>query len=263
MKKDVISKEILKEIVFSISTYLLNLNIKKIEFLDKEFLRIEKREADIVALIDDSFILHLEIQNNNDSSMLTRMLRYFVDIYETYKKPIKQYLIYIGREKLNMQNSLKLENIDYSYNLIDLKQIDCEIFLKQDNPHSLILAILCDFKEKNLKDVVLYIVEKLKKVTNSFELKKYLLMLEELSHNRDLAKVVKEAEMLSNIRLEDLPSFEIGYEKGIQQGMQEGIKKGIQKSVKVLLDLGLDIQTIAKKLDISVEEIKKILKNEK
>ena len=255
MKKDIISKEILKEIIFSISKNLLHLKIKNIEFLDKELLRIEKREADIVALIDKSFILHLEIQNNNNKNMLTRMLRYFTDIYSAYKKPVKQYVIYIGKENLKMNNSLNLENIRYEYNLIDLKNIDCEIFLKANDPNSLVLAILCDFKERNPRDIIFYIVDKLKKTTASFELKKYLLMLEELSQNRKLEKIVKEAEMLSNIKLEDLPSFEIGYEKGIQKG----IKKGIKKGVKALYEFGIDINTISKKFDISTDEIKKML----
>ena len=259
MKKDIISKEILKEIIFSISKNLLHLKIKNIEFLDKELLRIEKREADIVALIDKSFILHLEIQNNNNKNMLTRMLRYFTDIYSTYKKPVKQYVIYIGKEKLKMDNSLDLENIHYKYNLIDLKNIDCEIFLKANDPNSLVLAILCDFKEKNPRDIIFYIVDRLKKTTSSFELKKYLLMLEELSQNRKLEQIVKEAEMLSNIRLEDLPSFEIGYEKGIQKGIQEGMQKGIKKGIQTLYEFGIDINTISKKFDISTDEIKKML----
>ncbi len=39
-------------------------------------------------------------------------------------------------------------------------------------------------------------------------------MLEELSINRDLKDIVKEQGILSILRYEDLPSYEIGLEKG-------------------------------------------------
>ena len=69
MKKDITTKEALKAITEDIAIYLLGLQIDNVEFVDKELLRIEKREADIVAtcLINNSLsILHLEIQNDND-----------------------------------------------------------------------------------------------------------------------------------------------------------------------------------------------------
>ena len=69
MKKDITTKEALKAITEDIAIYLLGLQIDNVEFVDKELLRIEKREADIVAtcLINNSpSIIHLEIQNDND-----------------------------------------------------------------------------------------------------------------------------------------------------------------------------------------------------
>ena len=50
--------------------------------------------------------------------MLYRMLKYLVHIYKEYKQPIYQVLIYIGKDKLNMENDLyfKLDGsigIDY------------------------------------------------------------------------------------------------------------------------------------------------------
>ena len=96
MKKDIISKEALKAITEDIAIYLLGLHIDNVEFVDKELLRIEKREADIVAtcLIDgEASILHLEIQNANDGKMAQRMLRYRLDIMSVYADfPIFQYL---------------------------------------------------------------------------------------------------------------------------------------------------------------------------
>jgi len=80
MKKDIISKEAVKTLVIDIAKFILKLEIDSLEFLDKEFQRVEDRRADVVACVDDKYILHIEIQNNNDKNMPARMLRYLLDI---------------------------------------------------------------------------------------------------------------------------------------------------------------------------------------
>ena len=54
MKKDIVSKRIIKKLLKEIAKYFLNNPIEtdNIVFLDKELQRVEKREADIVASID-------------------------------------------------------------------------------------------------------------------------------------------------------------------------------------------------------------------
>ena len=71
MKKDVVSKETIKTIAQDISKYILNIDVKDIEFIDKELQRVEKREADIVArckIENRASILHIEIQNDNQKN---------------------------------------------------------------------------------------------------------------------------------------------------------------------------------------------------
>ncbi len=83
MKKDITTKDTIKTITQDIAKYILELEVTDIEFVDKELQRIEKREADIVALCKvngTKAILHLEIQNDNDKTMHHRMLRYYTDI---------------------------------------------------------------------------------------------------------------------------------------------------------------------------------------
>ena len=70
--------------------------------------------------------------------------------------------------------------------------------------------------------------------------------------------------MLSEIRYEELPSYEIGFEEGQIKGEIRGEKKGeIKGELKTkkmiianLLKNGIDIQTIAKLTEIKEEEIK-------
>ena len=157
--KDQVSKEVVETLIIDIAKYILGIEIKELEFLDKESQRVESRRADVVIKVNNQFILHMEIQNSNDKTMPIRMLRYLGDIMlknikQKIDLPIKQYLIYIGKPKLSMKDSIIKDGLNYRYNLIDIRDIDCETLLKIDSPDALVLAILCDFKEKNPKDVV-------------------------------------------------------------------------------------------------------------
>ena len=263
MKKDLISKDIIKELLKDIAKYFLNLEIENITFLDKELSRIEKREADIVANIDNKFVLHIEIQNSNDNKMPKRMLRYYTDILEITNLPIKQYLIYIGKQKANFQTKIVQDKLMYEYDFIDIKNIDCDILLHQNSPEALVLAILCDFKNKNSKDVIKYIIDKLYEYSkeDSNQYRKYFMMLEILSTNRDLKNEVKEIEMLRSVTYQDLPSWEIGFEEGIQEGIQKGKFEERKNAIKILYSMGINIDTIAQKFNIKKEEVLNYLKD--
>ena len=90
-KKDVISKEILKNIARDISKHILHIDIKDdMEIINQEFTRVESRESDLLFKNGDN-IVHIEIQNNHHKQMHLRMCRYYryyMDIlflYEDYK----------------------------------------------------------------------------------------------------------------------------------------------------------------------------------
>jgi predicted transposase YdaD len=152
MKKDITTKEVLKQIAEDIAFYLLSLDVKEIEFVDKELQTVEKRESDLIGhcLINGiESILHLEIQNDNDSTMHLRMLRYYALIKTRYPDlPIHQCVIYIGRAKMKMIDHIQSYGLSYHYQLIDMHNIDCETLIAIDKPSALVLAVLCDFKGK-------------------------------------------------------------------------------------------------------------------
>jgi len=267
MKKDITAKDTIKTITQDIAKHILGLHVTRIKFVDKELQRIEKREADIVALCQINGIkgiLHLEIQNDNDKTMHRRMLRYHTDIKMRFEKlPLHQYVVYIGKPKLKMKSTIVEEHLNFSYNIIDMHTIDCEKFLTMDTPDALVLAILCDFKDRDEKDVVTYIIQRLRQLTqnDNHRLGKYMLILEELSTNRDLQQKIKEVEsMLRDMKFEDLPSYQIGMERGVTQGISQGISQGIiHSAIKMIEKFKLSIEEVAKELNISIDELKKHL----
>ena len=89
--KDIVSKQVIRHLAVDLATYLLKLDIDadSLELLETEQQRIEDRRADLVARVrlrdsGQPFILHIEIQNNNDTRMAWRMLRYLNDIRLAY-----------------------------------------------------------------------------------------------------------------------------------------------------------------------------------
>jgi len=251
VKKDIISKEITAELIKNIAIYILNIEVEEIELLNQEFERVESRRTDILAKINNSSILHIEYQNNNDKNMHFRMLRYFLDITTKYKTPPKQFVIYIGKQKLSMKNSIDYENLKFSYEIIDMKQIDCNLLLNQNSPKAWILAILCDFKDKKEDVVVETIIKKLVEYSkdDSQTLRNNLIMLEVLSENRDLEEIVKEKEEMFVVEVERLPSYRLGVENGET--------KNSFKIAQKLFPL-LSIKEISETTGISVEELKKL-----
>ena len=272
MKKDTTIKEIIKNITRDISKYILKLDINgDIKFIDSELSRIEIREADIVVeckLKDEDIILHLEIQSSYDAKMARRMLRYYSDIKMIYpQKKIYQYLIYIGENQRNMKSNIEDINLNYKFKLINMKDINCEELIKMDTPEALVLAILCDFKDKDKLETIKNMLKKLETYTkdDTKRYANYLLSMEVLTENLKIQNILKEAEkMLREVTVEKLSSYQIGKEQGIEQGMQKGMQKGIQQGAiniaKTSLKQGLDINTISKITGLSIKEIEKLIK---
>ena len=262
MKKDITTKEILKSITKELAIYVLELNFEKaVGFVDKEFQRIEKREADIVVkcIIDGRLeILHIEIQNSNDSKMPYRMLRYYTDIKTLYPKlPIRQYVVYIGKEKCYIKDKIEEDSISFCYNLVDMHTIDCEKFLKMDTPDSLVVSILCDFKGKDEREIIKYIITRLKELVgdDEQELEKYMVILDTLSTNRQLEDIVKEVKkMLRDIKLEELPTYQLMMEKGIEKGK-------LESAITMIKEFGLSVKDVADKLKLPIDELNKHLNN--
>ena len=161
--KDIISKEIIKHLIEDIAKYIFDIELQSIEILDTQLQRIEERRADIVVKVSQKgriYLLHIEIQNNNCAKAPHRMLRYCTDIaLEWPGFEIEQYLIYIGKDNLTMPDGIINKRLDYHYHLIDMHRIDCEHFLQPGNPNALILAILCDFKGRDEKEIIHFIIQ--------------------------------------------------------------------------------------------------------
>jgi hypothetical protein len=244
--KDIISKHLLKRMTLGMARVLLDLDIIELDIIETEQQRVEERRADLVAKVkaqDDDYILHIEVQNDNQTLMPWRMLRYLTDIRLAYPGlQVKQFLIYIGREKLNMDAGIEETDHQYRYQVLDMHGIDCETLLRQESPEALIFAILGDFGAYSAREVVKVILQRLQSLTgdNLAAFRDYLLMLEVLSGNRDLKQILQEEEkMLSQVKYSDLPSYGLGMQDGLEKGLEQGLEKGIEQGIHQGIERGI------------------------
>ena len=234
--KDIISKETIRRLAVDLATHLLELPIDpdSLEVLATEQRRIEDRRADLVARLRDCdgepFLLHVEIQNNNDATMPVRMMRYMTDILLAWPGlPLRQYLIYIGAESMTMPDGVELPGVRYRYGILDMRDLDCRRLLERDTPDALVLAILCDFGDRDPQAVVNHIYTRLQALlgNNPKRFREYVEMVHILSGNRDLEKQIQEADkMLTQIDVERLPAYRQVMEKGLKRGIEQGRGEG-------------------------------------
>ncbi|KJR41812.1 Transposase (putative), YhgA-like protein, partial [Candidatus Magnetoovum chiemensis] len=166
---DRIIKETLNDVVTVLISAVLGINADRITPLNAKMQITDEREADFIFEIEENgktYILHIEFQTTNDPNMPYRMLRYWVFLQETYHKPVRQCLFYVGKEPLKMSNKIPDPKLSsYDYELIDFRTIVCDTFITSNDPRAIILSILCDYKGK--KDVTIFMREILERINNT------------------------------------------------------------------------------------------------
>ena len=91
-----------------------------------------------------------------------------------------------------MQNSLSFDGNNYSFKLIDIRDMDPELFLESENPKEVILAILAGNDKKKRKLLINQIFNKLQFLTTS---------------ESELAERLEELEIISSLRGKRIEKF--------------------------------------------------------
>ncbi len=59
-----------------------------------------------------------------------------------------------------MKSQIKRDKMNYSYDIIDMRDIACEELLESNDPSAIALSILCDFKGQDKQTVINKILRK-------------------------------------------------------------------------------------------------------
>jgi len=164
-----------------------------------------------------------------------------------------------------MPNSIKTDKLSFSYELKNIKDIDCKELLNSSDLNDNILSVLC--RTDDAKSLILEIASRLSKLDkNDFE--DYKLKLKNLLHLRpDIVKELEENEMPITINLEEDPFYLEGKAKGKAEGKAEGKVEGMSQTkrnyvVSSFKNLNITPEQIAAIVGDTPENVTAILKEE-
>ena len=255
---DKIIKECLTESLSGILTHALHIDAQSTVLLDSKLQATEEREADFLVEVTQAsgepFLLHLEFQSTNDTTMSFRMLRYWLFIMQQYGQvlpEVRQYVIYVGKAPMNMANTISYDYLHYTYPLMDIRSVSAEPFLNSDKPIEIILAVLCAYQDKDM--LVEKILQRLKDtVVEELRLSKYIRQLEIFSQLRNLQNTVHQKKEAMSIM------FDIEKDPVYQEGEKHGEENKALAVAKVMKQAGEPVDKIAAYTQLSATEIEQL-----
>lgn len=203
-----------------------------LEFLNVELPRIQERRVDLLLLLADGSILHLEFQSKNHAEMAYRMAMYHLLLAQRYRgRPMRHVVLYVGQARMRMARRLDTGPLQFTFELMDIREIESADLLQSRNAADFVLAILAGGGAGRLREIV----ERIAKLKGSAK-DRALAQLVVLSGLRSLPREleVELAQMgividgSKNVILQRLrrEAIEEGMQAGMQAGMQEGRQAG-------------------------------------
>ncbi len=265
---DRIMKENIEPILLPFAQKLLGLEGAKYTSIKDDLHITIERKPDFLKRVKEvgesqSYVLQIEFQSVDEKDMVYRMLEYKSLLLRKFKTEIRQYVLYIGKDKLRkMTRSLEMKGISFEYEIIDIHNFEYESFLNSDNPEEVILSILCNFKNTSPQKVIAKVLDKLQELLrgqNRFG--KYLKQLEVLAKLRDLQEeTIKQTSIMPIVYdLETDIRFMQGNARGEARGEVIGKEETIFSVIKeLLLSNLLTPQQIADTLKVPLEKVEKI-----
>jgi predicted transposase/invertase (TIGR01784 family) len=267
---DNVLKKSFSRIYQSIIHKVLGLDVRNAVKVPTSFSRTKEKRSDfaikVSPLNEKPHIAHVEFQSDNDKNMDKRELGYYVDFYWQFDLEVIQYVIYLGAGTPTMKAEINHKNLSFRYNIIVMNQIDVEMFLNSNNPHEIVLAVLCKYPRKEAPKIIKEILEKLNaKVKNERDLHEFVTDLEILSGLRKLQSETKKQvskmpimyDLRKDIRFKE--GVEVGIEKGIEKGEEKGeLKQARLSAIRMLKQGALSVVTIAEYLDMPLAFVTQI-----
>ena len=232
--------------------------------LEKEYIEDKFSRLDVKALTSNKEIINIEIQLKNEYNMIQRSLYYWSKLYEEqlsegdrYDKLSRTVCInildfkYLKNDRFH--NGYRLKEIETNEELTDLQEIHfIEIpKLKRFESTEEIVDLLEGWVEF-LRDPESEVIRKLEMSNKEIrEAKDELYRLSRNSKERELYYLREKS-----LR-DEISALANAKEKGLKEGLKQGLFEGKLESARSFLDI-LDDDTIASKLNIDVDIIKKL-----
>ena len=210
-------------------------------FLNVEFPRVQERSVDLLELLEDDTILHVEIQSTHDRDMAYRMLEYYALVKRRHKRPMRQVLLYVGEGRLRMPDRIAEDGNLVVWNVVDIRSFDAGALIASGNPGDLALAVLAGGGDTRIR-AILQKIGRLKGMARQ-RLQTQILVLAGLrgavrqvqSEMKELRMVIdaKKNPWLMSLQREFL---EEGKARGMAEGKAEGKAQGKAEALVSVLE---------------------------
>jgi predicted transposase YdaD len=261
---DKILKENIQAVIPSLMQNLLGITAVSSEKLPDYVQHTKERKADVLEKITDNqgntFVLQIEFQVADELEMAHRMADYFIMLDRKYKIPVEQFVIYIGEAKPKMSPTLIRKRMSFEYSLVNLSELDYEIFLKSHKPEEIILGILANFKNEKPEEALKQIIHRIEETSEgNFSFNKYFNQLRILAQLRNLD--LKLTTVMDSIANFISAERDILYLAGLDKGITTTKEKEQTKFVINLLEkLSLSLDQVADIAGVSVDFVKDVKK---
>ncbi|MBI1789076.1 MAG: hypothetical protein HYR60_16215 [Acidobacteria bacterium] len=116
--------------------------------------QVLERRADLVLLLEDGTILHIEFQSTNDKDMAYRAGIYCVLLGYRYHCRVRQVVLYAGQAKMRMPAGVDLGETRIAYWLIDIRTLESEALMASGRPGDLALAMLANGGPDRVMEII-------------------------------------------------------------------------------------------------------------
>ncbi len=123
-------------------------------FLNVELPKVQQRRVDLLLLLADDSILHLEFQSRNDRAMAYRVAAYHLLIALRHRKPVRHVVLYVGQKPMRMASRLDTGSMQFACEMLDIREIPVDEFLRSGTAEDYVLAILAGGAEQRAPEIL-------------------------------------------------------------------------------------------------------------
>ena len=194
-----------------------------------EFPQVRCQRADLLGETKAGELVHLELQSGNARDMAIRMLEYGLAVLRKYDSFPTQVLLYVGETPARMKTELRGPHLEYSYRLVDVRDLDGERLLRSGRVDDNIVGLLTRIPDqRKAARVVVQRIKRLREGERQSALARLVILA---GLRKTLGKMVEEEARKVPILNDILDHEVIGPEikKGIQMGELKIVRRLIKK----------------------------------
>jgi len=227
------------DVAFKLTLQKVDLTMRELigttvaRWLNIELSEIRQSRVDMLGETPAGDLVHLELQSTNDANMALRMAEYCLGVYRQLGRFPQQVLVYVGEAPMRMAAELRGPGIQYSYRLVDVRELDGERLLESPIVGDNIVGLLTRLPD--VRPAVHRVIARIAQLRPG-EREAALGQLVTLAGLRKLGTVIEEEARKMPI-LNDILDHEVlgrEYKKGVQVGVEQGRQEGLQHELDLV-----------------------------